>query len=148
MKQKGTHSKNKCCASEKPKESCGLLEFTEYPDAAPLIYQGLYAQQHRGQEGAGIVVSDGEKIRSAKGIGLVSEVFAKNPIDNLTGHVGIGHVRYSTTGSTRIQNVQPLVAECADGIWAIAHNGNLTNAQNHKKIIPGIRCHLSDQLRQ
>jgi amidophosphoribosyltransferase len=133
MKQPGTHSKNRCGSSEKPKESCGLLGIYGISDAAPLIYQGLYAQQHRGQEGAGIVVSDGEKIRSAKGIGLVSEVFAKNPIDNLTGHVGIGHVRYSTTGSTRIQNVQPLVAECADGIWAIAHNGNLTNAKTIRK---------------
>ncbi len=133
MKQKGTHSKNKCCASEKPKESCGLFGIYGIPDAAPLIYQGLYAQQHRGQEGAGIVVSDGEKIRSVKGVGLVSEVFAKNPINELTGQIGIGHVRYSTTGSTRIQNVQPLVAECADGIWAIAHNGNLINAQTIRK---------------
>jgi amidophosphoribosyltransferase len=133
MKRTGTHSKNKCCASEKPKESCGLLGIYGIPDAAPLIYQGLYAQQHRGQEGAGIVVSNGEKIRSVKGVGLVSEVFAKNPINELTGHIGIGHVRYSTTGSTRIQNVQPLVAECADGIWAIAHNGNLINAKTIRK---------------
>ena len=133
MKQKDTHSKNKCCASEKPKESCGLFGIYGIPDAAPLIYQGLYAQQHRGQEGAGIVVSNGEKIRSVKGVGLVSEVFAKNPINELTGHIGIGHVRYSTTGSTRIQNVQPLVAECADGIWAIAHNGNLINAKTIRK---------------
>ena len=117
----------------KPKESCGLFGIYGIPDAAPLIYQGLYAQQHRGQEGAGIVVSNGEKIRSVKGVGLVSEVFAKNPINELTGHIGIGHVRYSTTGSTRIQNVQPLVAECADGIWAIAHNGNLINAKTIRK---------------
>lgn len=128
MKQKKTHAIDKCRNFEKPRESCGLFGIFGIPDAAPLIYQGLYAQQHRGQEGAGIVVSNGEKIRSVKDFGLVSEVFAQNPISDLFGHIGIGHVRYSTTGTTRIQNVQPLVAECADGIWAIAHNGNLINA--------------------
>jgi amidophosphoribosyltransferase len=76
-----------------------------------------------------MVVSDGAKIRSAKGYGLVGDVFAKQSTDRLHGAIGIGHVRYSTTGATRIQNVQPLVAECADGIWAIAHNGNLCNAK-------------------
>ncbi len=133
MKQKGTQTNSKCFVSENPKESCGLFGIYGIPDASPLIFQGLYAQQHRGQEGAGIVVSNGEKIRSAKDFGLVSEVFSKNPLNELTGHIGIGHVRYSTTGSTRIQNVQPLVAECADGIWAIAHNGNLINAKNIRK---------------
>jgi amidophosphoribosyltransferase len=104
------------------------------PDAAPLIFQGLFAQQHRGQEGAGIVVSNGEKILSSKGFGLVGEVFAKKSLEDLAGHIGIGHVRYSTTGSSLIQNVQPLVAECADGIWAIAHNGNLINAQTLRRM--------------
>ncbi len=111
------------------KEYCGLFGIFGIPEASVLIRQGLFALQHRGQEGAGIVVSDGEKIRSEKGFGLVGDVFAKVPPEQLPGHIGIGHVRYSTTGSTRIQNVQPLVAECADGIWAIAHNGNLNNAQ-------------------
>ena len=86
--------------------------------------------QHRGQEGAGIAVSDSETIRSHKGLGLVSQVFAGDAIwDELPGHIGIGHVRYSTTGSTRVTNVQPLVVELNDGIWAIAHNGNLINAR-------------------
>ena len=76
-------------------------------DAAPFIYRGLFSLQHRGQEGAGIVVSDGEDIRSGKGQGLVSEVFANRSWAELPGRLGIGHVRYSTTGSTRIQNVQP-----------------------------------------
>ena len=80
MKQKGTPSNSKSCTSDKPKESCGLFGIYGIPDAAPLIYQGLYAQQHRGQEGAGIVVSNGEKIRSVKDAGLVSEVFSKNSI--------------------------------------------------------------------
>lgn len=133
MKPKRTQAIDKRCTAEKPKESCGLFGIFGIPNAAPLIYQGLYAQQHRGQEGAGIVVSNGEKIRSIKDFGLVSEVFAKTPISGLTGHIGIGHVRYSTTGTSRIQNVQPLVAECADGIWAIAHNGNLINAKSLRK---------------
>jgi amidophosphoribosyltransferase len=99
------------------------------PKAASLIYTGLFALQHRGQEGAGIVTSDGAKIRSHKGEGLLTEVFAEHPPTALPGHLGIGHVRYSTTGSSRPQNVQPIVFECFDGIWALAHNGNLTNAR-------------------
>jgi amidophosphoribosyltransferase len=110
------------------KESCGLFALFGVPDAAALIYQGLFALQHRGQEGAGIAVSDGEHVCSAKGLGLVSDVFSGHSVQAMPGHLGIGHVRYSTTGSTRIENVQPLVAECADGIWAIAHNGNIVNA--------------------
>jgi len=85
--------------------------------------------QHRGQEGAGIVVSDGEHIRSIKGVGLLNEVIAAHRGVKLPGAIGIGHVRYSTTGSSKPQNVQPLVVECADGLWAVAHNGNLTNAR-------------------
>jgi len=99
------------------------------PDVAPLIYRGLFSLQHRGQEGAGIVVSDGQFIQSVKGQGLVSDVYTEQAASLLSGRsLGIGHVRYSTTGSTRIQNVQPLVVECVDGIWAVAHNGNLVNA--------------------
>ena len=116
------------------KEFCGLFGVYGVPDAAPMIYQGLFALQHRGQEGAGIVVSNGEKIKSAKGMGLVGEVFTRQSMADLKGHIGIGHVRYSTTGSTRIQNVQPLVAECADGIWSIAHNGNLVNANRIRRM--------------
>jgi amidophosphoribosyltransferase len=116
------------------KEFCGLFGVYGVAEAAPLIYQGLFSLQHRGQEGAGIVVSDGEKIKSVKGLGLVGEVFSKQPISDLIGKIGIGHVRYSTTGSTRIQNVQPLVAECADGIWSIAHNGNLVNANKLRRM--------------
>jgi len=111
-----------------PNEECGLFGVYGIPNAATMIYRGLFSLQHRGQEGAGMVISDGENVRSAKGLGLVSEVLSKGAIDGLHGSSGIGHVRYSTTGSTRIQNVQPLVVECVDGIWAVAHNGNLVNA--------------------
>lgn len=113
---------------EKPMEACGIFGLHGTDNPAPVIFQGLFSLQHRGQEGAGIVVADGKKVRSAKGQGLVGDVFSRESMEGLHGHLGIGHVRYSTTGSTRIQNVQPLVAECVDGIWAVAHNGNLVNA--------------------
>lgn len=120
--------------SDHPNEACGLFAVYGVEDAAPLIYRGLFSLQHRGQEGAGIVVSDRNEIRSVKGLGLVGEVFARRPWDALPGDIGIGHVRYSTTGSTRIQNVQPLVVECVDGIWAVAHNGNLVNAAGLRRM--------------
>ena len=116
-------------AEERPKHYCGLFGVFGVPDVPRTIYNGLFSLQHRGQEGAGIVVSDGTKVNSVKGMGLVGEVFSRNALSSLRGHMGIGHVRYSTTGSSRVQNVQPLVVECIDGIWAIAHNGNLTNAK-------------------
>ncbi|OGV65187.1 MAG: amidophosphoribosyltransferase [Lentisphaerae bacterium RIFOXYC12_FULL_60_16] len=117
-----------------PLEHCGLFGVYGVPAAAPLIFTGLFALQHRGQEGAGIVVSDGTQVSSAKGLGLVSEVFAGRPWDTLPGSIGIGHVRYSTTGASRVQNVQPLVVECVDGIWAVAHNGNLVNAARLRRM--------------
>ena len=118
---------------DRPHESCGLFGVFGVPDAAKLIYAGLFSLQHRGQEGAGIVASDGEKIRSTKGMGLLNEVFTERPPSTLPGYLGIGHVRYSTTGSSRPQNVQPIVFECLDGIWALAHNGNLTNAATMRR---------------
>jgi len=117
-----------------PREACGLFGVYGVRDAAPVIYRGLFSQQHRGQEGAGIVVSDGEEVRSCKGLGLVADVLSGQGFDELCGDLGIGHVRYSTTGSTRIHNVQPLVVECVDGIWAVAHNGNLVNAGSLRRM--------------
>ncbi|HBA83060.1 MAG TPA: amidophosphoribosyltransferase [Verrucomicrobia bacterium] len=119
--------------NDKPRESCGIFGIFGVPGASRHIYNGLFALQHRGQEGAGIVVSDGEKIRSIKGMGLLSEVFAIQSPEELPGNLGIGHVRYSTTGSSLAQNVQPIVFECMDGIWALAHNGNLTNARRMRR---------------
>jgi amidophosphoribosyltransferase len=116
-------------AGDHPREWCGLFGAFNVPEAASVIFRGLFALQHRGQEAAGIVVSDGEKIRSHRGMGLLSEVFAGKDFTEWPGSSGIGHVRYSTTGSSKPQNIQPLIAECADGIWAIAHNGNLINAR-------------------
>ncbi len=114
--------------TDHPKEYCGLCGVYGVPDVGPILYEGLFTLQHRGQEGAGIATADGKDVHSVRGQGLVNEVFGTQDWRALPGHLGIGHVRYSTTGSTRIQNVQPLVAECVDGVWAVAHNGNLVNA--------------------
>lgn len=113
---------------DKPKEECGIVGIFGEGDVSIEIFRGLFSIQHRGQEGAGIAVSDGTSVHSVKGLGLLNNVFDSRSWDKLRGHIGIGHVRYSTTGTTRIVNVQPLVVQCLDGIWAVAHNGNLINA--------------------
>ena len=109
--------------------NCGVFGAYNVPDAAQCTYFGLFALQHRGQESAGIVVSDGKKVDSRKGMGLVTEVFPKSELAKLPGHIAVGHVRYSTTGSSRPQNIQPLVVDYSKGLLAIGHNGNLVNAQ-------------------
>jgi len=120
--------------NDTPREFCGVCGVYGVENVGATLYQGLFSLQHRGQEGAGIATGDGTNVHSFKGIGLVNEVFQGNDWSRLPGHLGIGHVRYSTTGSSRIQNVQPLVAECVDGIWAVAHNGNLVNAGKWRKM--------------
>ncbi len=117
-----------CAESYHPKHYCGLFGIYGHPNAAELTYYGLYALQHRGQESAGITASDGVDLRTYKGMGLVGQVFDKSVLRSLPGHLALGHVRYSTTGSSNIKNAQPLVADCACGQIAIGHNGNLTNA--------------------
>jgi amidophosphoribosyltransferase len=111
-----------------PKHYCGLFGIYGHPNAAELTYYGLYALQHRGQESAGIVTSDGKQFRVHKGMGLVSQVFRGDILHNLVGSLAIGHTRYSTTGSSHLLNAQPLTVDCGRGQIAIAHNGNLTNA--------------------
>jgi len=113
---------------EYPKHYCGVFGIYGHPNAAELTYYGLYALQHRGQESAGIVTSDGKQFRTHKGMGLVSQIFGGNILHNLVGPLAIGHTRYSTTGSSHLRNAQPLTVDCAKGQIAIAHNGNLTNA--------------------
>src|SRR5437867_341285 len=115
-------------ADTRPRHYCGLFGIYGHPNATDLTYYGLYALQHRGQESAGITASDGIELRTFKGMGLVGQVFDKNLLRSLPGHLAMGHVRYSTTGSSNLKNAQPLVADCAHGQIAIAHNGNLTNA--------------------
>lgn len=114
-------------------EECGVFGVYRHHDAAQLTYYGLHALQHRGQESAGIVSTDGKQFRVHKGTGLVTEVFDQAILDGLTGDIAIGHVRYSTTGGTGLVNAQPLVFNYAGGELAIATNGNLVNASSIRK---------------
>jgi amidophosphoribosyltransferase len=111
------------------KEHCGVFGVYGHPEAANLTYLGLYALQHRGQEGAGIVSSDGKQLHIEKGMGLVADVFNEDNLRALSGPIAIGHVRYSTTGESSVMNVQPMVVDYAGGPIVLAHNGNLVNAQ-------------------
>ncbi|MBI1336832.1 MAG: amidophosphoribosyltransferase [Phycisphaera sp.] len=111
------------------KEKCGVFGVWGAPDAAQLIYTAMYAQQHRGQESAGIAVTDGQTLQNYVGMGLVPEVFDEHTLKNLQGSAGIGHNRYSTTGSSHAGNAQPLLKQYIGGQVAVAHNGNLINAE-------------------
>ncbi|MBN1436408.1 MAG: amidophosphoribosyltransferase [Sedimentisphaerales bacterium] len=112
------------------KEKCGLFAVYGQPGAAQMCYFGLHALQHRGQESAGIIYSDGEQLHGHVGMGLVSEIFTESKLKQMpnSAQMAIGHVRYSTAGSSRIENAQPLLFEYSLGQIAIAHNGNLINA--------------------
>jgi amidophosphoribosyltransferase len=109
------------------KEECGIFGVWNHPDAARLTYLGLYSLQHRGQESAGIAVSDGLKLYSYKQMGLVNDVFNEHILSMLHGKHAIGHVRYSTYGSSELRNAQPFAIEYKNGGLAIAHNGNIVN---------------------
>ncbi len=111
-----------------PRESCGVFGVYGHPDAARLTYYGLYALQHRGQESAGIVVSDGKLLKDKRAMGLVHDVFHEDDLQRLTGHISCGHVRYSTTGSSVQRNVQPFIINYAGHTLCLGHNGNLVNA--------------------
>ncbi len=115
---------------DKFKEECGVFGIFGHQEAANLTYLGLYALQHRGQESCGIVASDGYRLRAHKGMGLVADVFKKDEIfADLPGKSAIGHVRYSTAGGNDFKNCQPIMVDYARGSIAVAHNGNLVNAQ-------------------
>ncbi len=113
--------------SPSKKEACGIFAIHGADDPARLIYLGLYALQHRGQESAGIVTSDGNEIKAHKGMGLLTDVFKEGTLQTLKGHMGIGHVRYSTTGSSMLRNAQPFLVEQIDRAFALGHNGNIVN---------------------
>lgn len=121
---------------DKLNEECGVFGvFAPNRDVAELIYLGLFSLQHRGQEGCGMAISDSKKIECYKNLGLVSDVFSQNILNNLSGSLGIGHVRYSTSGQNSPLNTQPIVARYQQGQIALAHNGSLTNAAE-------LRAHL------
>jgi len=124
-------------ADDKPREHCGIFGIYGHPEAARLTYFGLYALQHRGQESCGIVTGDGVRVRQHRGLGLVAEVFDQEILAQLPGHLAIGHVRYSTTGSTMLVNAQPFVVQHGGQTIAVGHNGTLTNARE-------IRCRLEE----
>ncbi len=119
--------------SDKPRESCGVFGIYDHPEAAKITYFGLYALQHRGQESAGIAVANNKQIAFHKGMGLVPDVFDMTNLEQLNRGSAIGHVRYSTTGSSMLTNAQPFVVQHMGKSYALAHNGNLVNAHLLKK---------------
>lgn len=113
---------------DKLKEECGLFGIFGHPEASNLTYLGIYAQQHRGQESAGIAASDGDEVRLSRAMGYVADVFDSTTLAALPGTAAIGHVRYSTSGASHVANAQPILIDCAHGQFAVCHNGNLVNA--------------------
>jgi len=109
-------------------DKCGLFGIYGHPEAPHLTYLGLYALQHRGQESAGIVSSDGSRLRLEKGMGLVNDIFVDGRLERLSGDRAMGHVRYSTSGDTVAENAQPILIDCHRGLIALGHNGNIVNA--------------------
>src|SRR5579871_4103987 len=114
---------------DKFREECGVMAVHSNPEAATLAYLGLHQLQHRGQESAGMVSSNGERLQVHRAMGLVVDIFTEDVLDKLRGSIAIGHTRYSTTGDSAILNAQPILVDCNKGMIALAHNGNLVNAQ-------------------
>lgn len=123
--------------SGRPREECGVFAIYGHEDAARVAYFGLFALQHRGQESAGIVTSNGCSVAEHKGMGLASGVFNENILKKLEGTLAIGHVRYSTTGSSTISNAQPFLVHVGDEYYALGHNGNIVNAQSLRTELEG-----------
>lgn len=116
-------------SSDKFHDECGVFGIYKHPEASNLTYLGLHALQHRGQEGAGICSSDGKHVYIEKAMGLVTDIFTEKRLKRIPGDIAIGHNRYSTAGTSSLKNVQPIMVNYSLGSLAIAHNGNLVNAQ-------------------
>src|SRR5436305_2028644 len=114
--------------SDKFKDECGVVAIHNHSEAAKLAYLGLHQLQHRGQESAGIVSSDGGRLHPHKAMGLVADIFTEDVLSKLPGSLAIGHTRYSTAGDSAHLNAQPIMVDCNKGMIALAHNGNLVNA--------------------
>jgi amidophosphoribosyltransferase len=114
--------------SDKFRDECGVVGIYSHPEAETLAYLGLHALQHRGQESAGIVTSDGMSLHIHKAMGLVADIFTEKKLSRMRGTLAIGHTRYSTTGDSALLNAQPIMVQSNKGMIALAHNGNLTNA--------------------
>jgi amidophosphoribosyltransferase len=117
---------------------CGVIGIFGHPEAANIAYLGLHALQHRGQESAGIVCTDGERLRWVREMGHVSEIFTAERLAHLPGFAAVGHVRYSTTGDSTLKNAQPIAVDYSGGSLAVAHNGNLVNGDE-------LRARLEDE---
>jgi amidophosphoribosyltransferase len=128
MIDKSTHTDIDFTTGDHPRESCGIFGVYGHPEAAKLAYFGLYALQHRGQESAGIAVAQDNTVNNYKAMGLVSDVFDMPQLESLEGSSAIGHVRYSTTGSSVLSNAQPFMVRHNYKSYAVGHNGNLVNA--------------------
>jgi amidophosphoribosyltransferase len=113
---------------DKFKDECGVVAIHGHAEASTLAYLGLHALQHRGQESAGIVSSDEQKLHAYKAMGLVADIFTQEVLSKLPGKLAIGHTRYSTAGDSALLNAQPITVDCNKGLIALAHNGNLVNA--------------------
>jgi amidophosphoribosyltransferase len=116
-------------SSDKFRDECGVVAIYGHPEAEKLAYLGLHALQHRGQESAGIVTSNGLALRHHRDMGLVADIFTEEALSKLHGRLAIGHTRYSTAGDSSLLNAQPIMVQSNKGIMALAHNGNLVNAQ-------------------
>jgi amidophosphoribosyltransferase len=119
------------------RDECGVFGIFGHPESANIAYLGLHALQHRGQESAGIVSSDGEQLYAHRAMGLVQDAFTQEQLNQLPGRLAIGHVRYSTTGTSHIKNAQPIAVDYARGSLAVSHNGNLTNAEELRAELEG-----------
>ena len=120
------------------RDECGVFGIFPHEEAANLTYLGLQALQHRGQESAGIVTTDGTSLRHALNMGLVQDAFSASDLAELEGTGAIGHVRYSTAGGSSVENIQPFFGNYSDGLMAVAHNGNLVNAHERKRELESI----------
>jgi amidophosphoribosyltransferase len=123
--------------SDKFRDECGVVAIYGHPEAEKLAYLGLHALQHRGQESAGIVTSDGMTLHMHKAMGLVADIFQEQVLAQLPGTLGIGHTRYSTAGDSALLNAQPIMVQSNKGMMALAHNGNLVNAQDIRHRLEG-----------
>jgi amidophosphoribosyltransferase len=133
----GDHGPARSPDDDRFHDQCGVFGIYGHREAANLTYLGLHALQHRGQESAGIVTSDGQQLYVHRGMGLVQDVFAESHLARLPGKLAIGHVRYSTAGGSHIKNAQPLAVDYAQGSLAVCHNGNLTNATELREELEG-----------
>jgi amidophosphoribosyltransferase len=115
-------------AFDKFKDECGVVAVHNHPEASTVAYLGLHQLQHRGQESAGMVASDGARMHVHKAMGLVADIFTEEVLSKLPGNLAIGHTRYSTSGDSALLNAQPIMVDCNKGLIALAHNGNLVNA--------------------